>query len=116
MNVEDLSGWLLKTLEDKGWTQSELARKSGVNQVTISRILNGDRGMGIDVAVKLADTFGIEREEILKRMGVLRPSPPTDTPTIAQMLAEFAQLSGEEQEQILKQVRALNALRKSTAG
>lgn len=97
MIMGDLSTWLLENLERKGWTQSELARQAKVNQVTISNIINGNRGLGLDVAIKIADALSIPRIEILEQMGVLRPPPPTDTPSIREMNEAFAYLTSEEQ-------------------
>jgi transcriptional regulator with XRE-family HTH domain len=44
---------------EKGWTQEELARRSGVDQGTISRIENGlTRGVGLGIVERLADALG----------------------------------------------------------
>ncbi len=97
MTMGDLSRWLLEQLERRGWTQSELARQAQVNQVTISNIINGNRGLGMEVAIKIADALAIPRSEILQRMGVLPTPPPTDGPTIREMNEAFAYLTTEEQ-------------------
>ena len=45
----------------KGWSQSELARRSGVGQSTISRIERGETaGVSLGVLEKLARAFGID--------------------------------------------------------
>lgn len=45
----------------KGWSQSELARRSGVGQSTISRIERGDTaGVSLGVLEKLARALGID--------------------------------------------------------
>jgi transcriptional regulator with XRE-family HTH domain len=102
MTMEDLSRWLLEHLERKGWTQSELARRANINQVTISNIINGNRGLGLDVAIKIADALSIPRIEILEQMGVLRPPPPTDTPNLREMNEAFAYLTTEERQNWLR--------------
>ena len=45
---------------EKGWTQEELARRSGVDQSTISRIENGlTRGVGLGIIERLAAALGL---------------------------------------------------------
>lgn len=114
MTMGDLSRWLLEHLERKGWTQSELARQAKVNQVTISNIINGNRGLGMDVALKIADALSIPRIEILEQMGVLRPPPPTDTPSIREMNEAFAYLTAEEQRVWLRMLENYVADRRGT--
>jgi transcriptional regulator with XRE-family HTH domain len=104
MTMEDISRWLLENLERKGWTQSELARQANVNQVTISNIINGNRKLGLDVAIKIADALSIPRSEILKQMGILPPSPPTDIPSIREMNEAFAYLTSEERRLWLRMI------------
>jgi transcriptional regulator with XRE-family HTH domain len=50
----------------KGWTQEELARRSGVDQSTISRIENGlTRGVGLGIVERLADALGRSPRSLL---------------------------------------------------
>ena len=45
----------------KGWSQSELARRSGVGQSTISRIERGETaGLSLGVLEKVAKALGID--------------------------------------------------------
>jgi len=51
---------------DKGWTQEELARRSGVDESTISRIENGlTRGVGLGIVERLADALGLNPRSLL---------------------------------------------------
>lgn len=51
---------------DRGWTQEELARRSGVDQSTISRIENGlTRGVGLGIVERLADALGLNPRSLL---------------------------------------------------
>lgn len=42
-----------------GWSQKELATRSGVGQSAISRYEDGDRTMGIDILVRLSTALGV---------------------------------------------------------
>src|SRR5262245_21270021 len=45
--------------ELKGWTQEELARRSGVASTNISRLENGHLDLGKQRAIALAKAFGV---------------------------------------------------------
>lgn len=64
-----LGEWLTAQLKKHGWTQAELAHVSGVKEPTISRLINGQRGIGKDAARKLADALGVEPEDIFRAAG-----------------------------------------------
>lgn len=45
--------------ELKGWTQEELARKSGIAATNISRLENGHMDLGKQRAIALSKAFGV---------------------------------------------------------
>lgn len=55
---------ILQLLNENGITQKELAEKSGVGEVTISRILNGHFNPKASTLAKIADVFGYSLSEI----------------------------------------------------
>jgi transcriptional regulator with XRE-family HTH domain len=51
---------------EKGWTQVQLARLSGVDQGMISRIENGQtRGVGFGIVERLAQALGVSSRMLL---------------------------------------------------
>src|SRR5690348_287766 len=56
--------------EARGWSQAELARRSGVAQTTISR-LEGAEGAGATsgVLVRLSEVFGVSPSRLLRVEG-----------------------------------------------
>jgi len=51
---------------ERGWTQQELARRSGVDQSIISRIENGlTRGVGLGIVERLADALNLHPRSLL---------------------------------------------------
>jgi transcriptional regulator with XRE-family HTH domain len=56
---------LKAAIEKKGWTQTELARVSGVHQSLISRYLAGEDEVGPKNANRLARALGLEMLSIL---------------------------------------------------
>lgn len=51
----------------KGWTQDELARRAGVNRVTVARIEAGGKRVDFEVLEKLADALGVEPGYLIER-------------------------------------------------
>jgi len=52
--------------EDKGITQDELARVLGVTSSNISQIENGDRGLNVKKADKLAQALGVTLNDLMR--------------------------------------------------
>jgi len=52
-------------LDQHGWSQRELSRRSGVSQVMISHILSGDRLPTIVIAAKIAAALGDSLDELI---------------------------------------------------
>ncbi len=48
----DFETWLNEELQSRGWSQSELARRGGVNSSSINRIMSGERKPGSEVQTK----------------------------------------------------------------
>lgn len=63
--------WLLSTLEDKGWPQAELARRSHITGTQISRIISGQRHPGIDAITGIAQALEMPVDEVIRRVGGL---------------------------------------------
>lgn len=76
--------WLSEELAKRGWSQSELARRSHITQASISDIINGKQMPGDRAAVAIAHAFGYPLEEVRYRAGLTQELP--DDPATFQML------------------------------
>ena len=54
-----------------GWSQSQLAEKAGIGQVTVSRIETTTRGIDIDEYVRIASALGFNAGDLLPNSGGL---------------------------------------------
>jgi transcriptional regulator with XRE-family HTH domain len=70
----DFSEWLNKQLDQRGWSQGELARRAGISQGAISNVLSGKREPGADFCMKVAQALGEAPEKVLKLAGILPAS------------------------------------------
>ena len=59
---------LREAMQDAGMTQSDLARKTGLNRATISRYLSGEVEPRQDAAHKLAIALGVALPLMLQRL------------------------------------------------
>jgi transcriptional regulator with XRE-family HTH domain len=66
-SVEDRARRRLRALRtERGWSLDELARRSGVNPSTISRIETGGRRIALDQLAPLAHALGVSIDELLR--------------------------------------------------
>lgn len=69
----DFSEWLHNQLKEHGWTQAELARRSGISPSQITRVLSGSRGLGEQSVRAIADAFKLPPEEVYRAASLLPP-------------------------------------------
>jgi transcriptional regulator with XRE-family HTH domain len=58
-------------LSEKGWTQAELARRSGVSPAQITRVLSGERGLGEQSILAIAEALKLPPDEVYRAAGLL---------------------------------------------
>ncbi len=49
--------FIKKLMSEKNWSEYKLAEKAGLSQATVSRILNGKRGIGMKTFTSLKKAF-----------------------------------------------------------
>lgn len=57
---------LRKAAKDSGQTTYALAKGSGVDRAAVVRFLNGDRGLNLESAARLAEFLGMELRSVRK--------------------------------------------------
>ena len=67
--------WLDKELIQRGWSQSELARRGGVSPSTVQQAVTGITKPGPRLCQAIARAFGMPAEEVF-RLASLLPSVP----------------------------------------
>lgn len=77
--METFGDWLTTQLDEKGWSQAELARRAHISQPTLSRIISGLRQVGPDAAAAIARALGQPPEKVFRLAGLLpgRLFPPS---------------------------------------
>jgi transcriptional regulator with XRE-family HTH domain len=73
--MESFPRWIEQELDKRGWRQSDLARRAGLSEATLSRILNGSRKAGPETCVGIAAALEVPPEHVFRIAGLLPPLP-----------------------------------------
>jgi transcriptional regulator with XRE-family HTH domain len=101
---DEFTKWLLKELDQRDWSQAKLARLGGFSRSSLSRILNGQRKIGVDVASKIADALSLPPEVVFQKAGLLKIKEPGNE-QLQELVTLYEQLSDIAQHEVLLIVR-----------
>lgn len=100
MSSLDFSKWLQNRLDELGWTQADLARKSGLTTAAISRIMTEDRSIGLKSCTAIARALNIPIEDIMIAAGLL-PRRKKEGPLMETIAYLSSQLDEADQEEVI---------------
>jgi transcriptional regulator with XRE-family HTH domain len=63
--------WLLEEIKNRGWSQSELARRANISRASISNILSKTRQPGPEVCEAISRALHIPAEIVFYKAGLL---------------------------------------------
>ena len=102
----DIGKWLLLEAEERGWSQSELARRAGLSRTAVNDIINGKAFPGPDFCRAIARALGYPQEFVFRLAGLIDdPAPPGSSPETIALAQLLAQLPPEDREEILTLVK-----------
>ncbi len=105
VNNMNFSEWLSNELIKRGWSQSELARKSGLTKGAIGNILREQRKHPQPDTIKaIARALGIPPERALQIAGIL-PMKKDGSPTVEEANYLLQTLPEDEQRRIVDYIR-----------
>jgi transcriptional regulator with XRE-family HTH domain len=95
-----ISEWLANAINASGLSQAELSRKSGVSAAHITKVLNGERGLGETALRSIAEALHIPPEQAFRDVGFL-PPVPAKTEQSEQLLYLFNQLDPDKKQELI---------------
>jgi len=95
-----LQGWL----DEEGWTQAELARRTNRTTGAISLILNGQRKPSAELLKDIAEALMRPREVVFRAAGHLSPVSPSEEYK-EELLYLFESLNLDEKREVLELMR-----------
>jgi transcriptional regulator with XRE-family HTH domain len=104
MTKIDFGEWLQNEMNLREWSQSDIARKSGLSTGQISRLLNGTRGPGLETCQAIANAFNLPQEQVMQNAGLLS-TPEEQSEIITTTLYNLGFLPIEDQEEILEIIK-----------
>lgn len=111
---DSLAGFLRRMLDERGWTQSELAERSGIPQPRISAYITGRmRFPRPDTTEALDDAFGLPRGTFFQKTHGLHVASTPLAPGSLVIAADANPLLKEAVEGILALERDPHALRRA---
>lgn len=92
----ELIEWVNKKLNERGWTQNELARQAKLTSGAISQMMTGKRP-GPKMCISLAHAFDVSEETVLVLAGHSKKKPGS-SPLLDELITLFFQLPTEDKE------------------
>ncbi|MHB9130451.1 MAG: helix-turn-helix domain-containing protein [Armatimonadota bacterium] len=106
MTYEDFITWVKHELTARGWSQSELARRGGITQSHMSRVLSGERPPGQAFCRAMSRAFGVPLEQVFRQAGIL-PKTTRHVEGVEELLDAYANLDPQNRKRLLRIARAL---------
>lgn len=98
---------IIELRESVGWSQSELARQTGVTSAAISQIEKGDRMPSLIVLRKLSDAFNVPLTEFTNDSPTLSAEVNKEAQVFFRKFGDIKNLSDADQEMIQSLVKRL---------
>lgn len=102
----EFSEWLNLQLDNRGWSQSDLARASGLHRAVISKIINKTSRPMPETLEAIARGLKVSADIVFQAAGVL-PSKPEDDPLTREAEYLLSQLPEEKKQQAINFIRFL---------
>jgi transcriptional regulator with XRE-family HTH domain len=95
--------WLTDEMEERGWNNSELARRAGLVPSAVSQVVSGTRSPGFEFCKKTAKALGLPPETVLREAGLLPrlSSPDHGSMTLQELVDIIKNLPPERQSDLL---------------
>lgn len=101
--MDKISDWLNSELNERGWSQRELARRARVSPTAINDVINEKAEPGWDLCAAIAKALGLSEEEVFRMAGLLPPLPnPNQGVSYDQLWEVVKHLPSEERQEVYK--------------
>jgi transcriptional regulator with XRE-family HTH domain len=105
--MTQIGEWLGQQLDRRAWSSSELARRAGISQSSVSNVLTGKQVPGLEFCKGVAQALGVPAEELLRLAGHL-PAMPAPVVEEREALRLLRGLNGPMRGVALSLLRALD--------
>jgi transcriptional regulator with XRE-family HTH domain len=103
---KDFVSWLNDEMNKRGWSNSELHRRSGMATSTISMILGGQNKPGWDFCLAIANALGEPPEKVFRLANLLPPLPASEDEQIIKEVMDIVKnMTLENRQDLLNYAR-----------
>jgi transcriptional regulator with XRE-family HTH domain len=107
----NFGNWLMQELKERDWTQSDLARATGLTRQAISYFIGGKSKTPDDDSLhRIAKALKLPPVQVYREAGLLPPEPDV-TKMIEQILHEIEGMPEIDQQEVLAFIKMKNNLR-----
>lgn len=103
---EQFAKWINSFIQNKGWTQAELARRANLSKASISDISSGKINPGYEICMKLAKAMSIPPQEVLRKANLL-PNVSVSEEDQENLVFLFDKLSTEKKAMLMSYAKFL---------
>ena len=111
MNEQNFVNWIKEEMTRRGFNSSQLAIASGLSKSTVSMVLRGERGAGIEFINGIARAFKLDPSEVARRAGLMNfyvtqsQLISNEDETFFELMMTIKQLKKQEQTWLLEYVK-----------
>lgn len=110
--ARNFANWLTAQMQERNWSQADLARASGLHKQSIHYYLTQSaKPPHAQALIRVAYALRLPVEEVYRAAGFL-PHLPDINQTIEEILYEMEDMPEQDQQEVLAFVRMKNNLRK----
>lgn len=91
-------------MNDKQWSQAELARRSGLSRTSISYVISGQANPGDALCRAIAKAFQIPIDDVYRVAGLLPVKPNADE-TVSEITHIYHELDEDNRQELLDYAR-----------
>jgi transcriptional regulator with XRE-family HTH domain len=103
---KEFINWLTEEVNQRGWSNSELSRRSGMATSTISMIFSEQSKPGWDFCLAIATAFGEPPEKVFRLAGLLPSLPGSeDEQSLKEILDIAKNMTPENRQDLLNYAR-----------
>ena len=76
MRSEQLTEWLNREADERGWSYREMARRAGLSHSAVSNVMSGNAIPGWDFCLGISRALSVPPETVFRKAGLLPSLPP----------------------------------------
>ena len=104
--TNDLVPWLVKTLDERGWSQRELARRSNVSSTTVSEVVSYRRIPTWEFCATIAQALNVPPVEVFALAGLMH-APPSPVEGEEEFVSLLRRLPASARNTVVSMLRGL---------